>query len=47
MKYIVTCVKEDGVRVERILFSEFQVFTVVNQLHRDGCINFIVEEMEE
>lgn len=46
MKYIITCKAKDGRRVERVCFSEFQAFTVINILHREGCKDFGVKELE-
>lgn len=36
MKYIITATYQ-GRKIERIAFSDFQVFTIINVLARDGA----------
>lgn len=40
MKIIITAKALNGEKVIRVVFSEFQAFTVINALHKEGCENF-------
>jgi len=44
LKIIVTCTSPDGQKLERICFSEFQAFTTIQTLHREGCRGFGMRE---
>jgi hypothetical protein len=44
MKYIITCTGPNGQKIERVCFSEFQAFTTIQILHREGCKGFGVRE---
>ena len=44
--YIITA-KYKGRRVTRTAFSDFQAFTIIGRLHREGCTNIGMREEEE
>ena len=44
--YIITAVYR-GKRITRTAFSDFQAYTIVNQLARDGCVDIGMREESE
>jgi hypothetical protein len=44
MKYVITCTDPNGQKIERVCFSEFQAFTTIQILYREGCKEFGVRE---
>ena len=43
--YIITATYK-GRRITRIAFGDFQAFTIINQLTRDGCVDIGMREEE-
>ena len=47
MTYIITATYQSK-RITRTAYSDFQAFTIINQLRRDGCTDIgMREEVEE
>lgn len=44
--YIITAVYH-GERIIRKAYSDFQAFTIINQLYRDGCYDVGMRKEEE
>ena len=43
--YIITATYK-GRRITRTAFGDFQAFTIINQLARDGCVDIAIREGE-
>ncbi len=43
--YIITATYK-GRRITRTAFGDFQAFTIINQLARDGCVDIGIREGE-
>ena len=47
MAYIITAINQNK-KIARTAYSDFQAFTIINQLRRDGCTDIgMREEVEE
>jgi hypothetical protein len=44
MIYKITAISVKGERITRTAFSGLQAFTIINQLHREGCKDIGMKE---